>query len=196
MNVLAIGGSACLRSNSHALPRLAVESAESRGDEADVLHARRLSIQDRLSCNGCKASPLWRPKAIIDRPYGLLDPVGALRIEGGKSFNVIAPEGGMRTSGCRQIVGTLTRALGWLRIDLRRLGGIWRRLRLATLRRLHSGGSGADRDSMNWRKCCRWTASTRRSRPHLSSGDAFESNGIEWARFRPRASVLSETGEL
>ena len=153
MNVLAIGASARLNGNSNALLGLAVEGARARGATVEVVHARRLSVQGCLGCEGCKRSPtatcvvrddmhdvyarlrwcdallLATPvyfysmsswlKAIIDRLYGLLDSEGASRIEGGKSFYVITTEEEADAFTGREIVRTLSRALAWLRMDLR-----------------------------------------------------------------------------
>ena len=57
-------------------------------------------------------------KAIVDRLYGLLDPDGAPRIDGGKGFYVITTEEEERTFAGQEIVGTLTRSLTWLEMDL------------------------------------------------------------------------------
>ena len=58
-------------------------------------------------------------KAIVDRCYGLLDPDSAPRIDGGKGFYVITTEEEARTFAGQEIVGTLTRGLAWLKMDLR-----------------------------------------------------------------------------
>jgi multimeric flavodoxin WrbA len=58
-------------------------------------------------------------KAIVDRFYGLLDPDGAPRIDGGKGFYVITTEEEERTYAGQEIVGSLTRGLAWLKMDLR-----------------------------------------------------------------------------
>jgi multimeric flavodoxin WrbA len=57
MNILAIGGSARLNGNSNSLMRIAVESAVKQGATAEILHARKLSIQGCLGCDGCKRAP-------------------------------------------------------------------------------------------------------------------------------------------